>query len=188
MTVHPITVLPHDAAVLRAKAVRIRKIDRSTHELVEHMIDSMYAANGVGLAAPQIGVSLRVVVIGMPHEQPFALVNPQIVKTAGERLVVEGCLSVPGYRAEITRSLRVVVKALDLNGREIRIRAEDDLLAQALEHEINHVNGIIYIDHIQSPEDLRRIGDDSEVGTDGDSDSGKDGDGDAEPIDSAVDN
>ena len=170
MTVHPITVLPHDAAVLRAKAVRIRKIDRSTHQLVEHMIDSMYAANGVGLAAPQIGVSLRVIVIGMPGEPPFALVNPQIVRTAGERPVIEGCLSVPGYRAEITRSSRVVVKALDLNGREVRIRAEDDLLAQALEHEINHVNGIIYIDHIQSPDHLRRISDEAEFDADGDED------------------
>ena len=172
MTVHPITVLPQDAAVLRAKAVRIRKVDRSTHQLVEHMIDSMYAANGVGLAAPQIGVSLRVVVIGIPGEQPFALINPQVVRTVGERLVTEGCLSVPGYRAEITRSSRVVVKALDLNGREIRIRAEDDLLAQALEHEINHVNGIIYIDHIQTRDQLRAVADEVDLDTDGNGDGG----------------
>jgi peptide deformylase len=162
MTVLPITVLPHDVDVLRAKAVRIRKIDGSTHALVEHMIDSMHAANGVGLAAPQIGVSLRVVVIGIPGERPFALINPQVVRTIGERSVIEGCLSVPGYRAEITRSSRVVIKALDLRGREVRIRAEDDLLAQALEHEINHVNGIIYIDHIQSPDKLQRMGDEIE--------------------------
>ena len=90
------------------------------------MIESMQAARGVGLAAPQIGVSLRVVVFGIPEEEPFAIVNPVIVKRSGERrLESEGCLSVPGYRAEITRSERVTVKGLNLDGREFRIKAEE---------------------------------------------------------------
>ena len=159
MAVRPITLIPRDAAVLRAKAKRVPGIDRSLLRLVEDMIDSMYAANGVGLAAPQVGVSLRLVVIGMPGEAPFALVNPEIVKRSGERQLSEGCLSVPGYRGEVTRSLRVVVKATDLQGRGLRIRAEDDLLAQALEHEINHLSGILYIDLVEDLDSFQRLSD-----------------------------
>ena len=99
MTVHPIRLLPDP--VLRQKAVRVPAIDDSIQRLIDDMIESMYAANGVGLAAPQIGVSLRVVVIGMPEEEPFALINPEIVKRSGERTVDEGCLSLPGYRGEL---------------------------------------------------------------------------------------
>ena len=139
------------------QAKRVRDVDRSIHRLVEDMIDSMHAANGVGLAAPQIGVSLRVIVIGLPDQEPFALLNPEVVKRSGERQMPEGCLSVPGYRGAVTRATRVVVKATDLQGREIRIRAEGDLLAQALEHEINHINGILYIDQVRDPDDLRRL-------------------------------
>ena len=157
MAVRPITVLPQDAGVLRSPAKRVREIDKSIYRLVEDMIDSMYAANGVGLAAPQIGVSLRVVVIGMPGAEPFALINPDVVKTSGERELLEGCLSVPGYRGTVLRASRVVAKAIGLNGKEVRIRAENDLLAQALEHEINHINGILYIDHVQTPDDLRLL-------------------------------
>lgn len=157
MAVRRITVIPGDAAVLRAKAKRVPGVDKSLLRLVEDMIDSMYAANGVGLGAPQIGVSLRLVVIGMPGESPFALVNPEIVKRSGERQLIEGCLSVPGYRGEVTRSTRVVAKATDLSGREVRIRAENDLLAQALEHEINHVNGILYIDQVEDPDSFQRL-------------------------------
>ena len=155
MSIFPITVLPRNVDVLRAKANRVRKADRSTRDLIENMIDSMYAANGVGLAAPQIGVSLRIVVIGIPGEPPFALINPEVVRSTGKRIVTEGCLSVPGYRAEIFRSVRVLVKARDINGREVRIRAENDLLAQVLEHEVNHINGVLYIDHIQESDHLQ---------------------------------
>lgn len=157
MAVHPITYLP--APVLRERARRVPQIDASIHRLVEDMIDSMYAASGVGLAAPQIGVSLRLVVIGMPDEEPFAMVNPEIVKVSGERTVDEGCLSVPGYRAELTRHRNVTAKYLGLNGKEVRIKARDDLLAQALEHEIDHVNGILYIDHLPSLDALEKIED-----------------------------
>ena len=152
MAVRPITTLPADAAVLRTPARRVRAFDAALRELVADMIDSMHAASGVGIAAPQIGVPLRVVVIGMPGERPFAMVNPEVVKRSGERTLSEGCLSVPGWRGEVIRSQRVLAKALDLRGREIRIRAEGDLLAQALEHEIDHINGRVYIDHVAEPE------------------------------------
>jgi peptide deformylase len=155
MTVHPIRLLPEP--VLRRKANRVPSIDGSIHRLIEDMIESMYAANGVGLAAPQIGVSLRVVVIGLPEEEPFALINPEIVKRSGERTVDEGCLSLPGYRGELTRSVTVIAKGLDRNGKQVRIKAKDNLLAQALEHETDHLNGTLYIDHLPSMDVLRRI-------------------------------
>ncbi len=133
------------------------KVDSSIHKLIDDMIDSMYAANGVGLAAPQIGVSLRVIVIGLPEEEPFAMINPEIVKVTGERRVEEGCLSVPGYRAELTRSKTVIAKGLDRDGNPMRIKSKDDLLAQALEHEIDHINGILYIDHLPSMDVLVKV-------------------------------
>src|SRR6185295_2999461 len=155
MAVLPIRYLPDP--VLREKAKRVPRIDASIHKLIADMIESMYAANGVGLAAPQIGVSLRVIVIGMPEEEPFALINPEIVKVSGERIVDEGCLSVPGYRAELTRHKITLAKGLTPEGKEIRIKAKDDLLAQALEHEIDHINGILYIDHLPSLDALEKV-------------------------------
>ena len=97
--------------MLREKARRVRTIDKSIHKLVEDMWETMYDAPGVGLAAPQIGVSLRVVVIDVGDDNPIALVNPEIVKRSGERRCDEGCLSVPGYRGEITRSVKVLARA-----------------------------------------------------------------------------
>ncbi len=156
MAERPIRILGDP--VLREKAKRVPAIDGSTRRLVEDMFDSMRAASGVGLAAPQVGVSLRVVVIGLPDEEPFALINPQIVKRSGERTVEEGCLSLPGYRTEkMKRSFTVVAKGLDPSGRQVRVRGEDDLLAQVLEHEIDHVHGILYIDHLASKDDLIKI-------------------------------
>ncbi len=163
MAVHPIRLLGDP--VLRQKAKRVpstslragANTDASIQRLIEDMIESMHAANGVGLAAPQIGVSLRVIVIGLPGEEPFALINPEIVKRSGERRVDEGCLSVPGYRAELTRSVAVVAKGLGPQGRPVRIKGRDDLLAQALEHEIDHINGILYIDHLPSLDALVKI-------------------------------
>ena len=141
--------------VLRVKAKKIRKADdASLQQLIDDMIDTMHNAPGVGLAAPQVGISLRVVVIETPDEGLMALINPEVVKASGERRLMEGCLSVPGYQAEITRSKQVTVKALDRDGKEVRIKATETLLAQALEHEIDHINGILYIDHLESHDRL----------------------------------
>ena len=156
MAVRPIRTLGDP--VLRQKAKRVPAIDGSIRRLIQDMIDSMQAASGVGLAAPQIGVSLRVIVIGLPEEEPFALINPEIVKRSGERKVEEGCLSLPGYRTEnLTRSVTVVAKGLDPSGRKVRVKGQDDLLAQALEHEIDHVNGVLYIEHLEDKGDLIKI-------------------------------
>ena len=142
--------------VLRRKARKVGAIDGSIQKLIDDMIDTMRANSGVGLAAPQVGVPLRIVVIEMPGEEVITLINPQIVKRQGERVVDEACLSVPGYQGEINRSVIVKVKAQDRRGKEIRIKGEG-LLAQALEHETDHLDGALYLDHVESPDKLRRL-------------------------------
>jgi len=154
MAVRQISHLP--APVLRQKAKKVPTIDRSVHQLIDDMVTTMQQANGVGLAAPQVGVSLRVAVLQMPEEEPFAIINPEIVKRSGEREVLEGCLSVPGYQGELKRSASVTVKGLNREGKRIRIKATG-LMAQALEHEIDHLNGILYIDRIESKDKLYEI-------------------------------
>jgi peptide deformylase len=153
-------VLPlryHPDPVLRQKAKRLGIIDGSIRRLVEDMLETMHHADGVGLAAPQVGVSLRVAVIQLPEEeQPLVLINPEVVKKKGERDVAEACLSVPGYQGQLKRSLQVVVKALNREGKSFRVKGEE-LLAQALEHEIDHLNGVLYIDRLESPEMLKKI-------------------------------
>ena len=150
--------------VLREKARRVRAVDRSILKLIEDMWETMYDAPGVGLAAPQIGVPLRVVVIDVPEHERIALLNPEIVKRSGERRLDEGCLSVPGFRGEITRSVKVLAQGLDpYTGKTVRIKAENDLLAEALEHEIDHINGILYIDYLSSPDALVPLTDAPEV-------------------------
>ena len=146
MTILLIKTLPEP--VLRKKAKRVGTIDASIKKLVADMQQTLHADPGrVGLAAPQIGVSLRVVVIGMPDEEDIIMINPEIIKKKGERTVNEGCLSIPGYMGELNRAETVTAKWRNLNGKEERVKAEG-LLAQALEHEIDHLNGILFIDHL----------------------------------------
>ncbi len=143
-------------AILRKKAKKVPAIDGSIQRLIDDMVETMQKEKGVGLAAPQVGVSLRIAVLQMPEEEPFAIINPKIVKRSGEREVAEGCLSVPGFQGEIKRSISVTVKGLDRQGKAIRIKATG-LMAQALEHEIDHLNGVLYIDHIESDDKLYKI-------------------------------
>ena len=149
-------ILKYPDPVLCRKAKRVSRIDESLNRLIDDMIETMYQASGAGLAAPQVGVSLKIAVIGLPNEDVIVLVNPEVVKKSGERMVIEGCLSVPGYRGEIKRAEKVTVKALDRNGKAFRIKA-DDLLAEVLEHEIDHLNGVLYIDHLESTDKLEKI-------------------------------
>ena len=155
MAVLPICRFPYDR-VLRQKAKRVPSIDYSIQRLIDNMIDTMHHDSGVGLAAPQVGISLRVIVVQITGEEPTVLINPEIVKHTGEQEVTEGCLSVPGYYGEMKRSSEVIVKGKDRKGKMVRIRATG-LMAEALEHEIDHLNGILYIDHIESPEKLHKI-------------------------------
>ena len=154
MTVLSLRVTPDP--ILRLKAKRVTRIDVNIRKLVDDMIESMRTYNGVGIAAPQIGFSLRVIVIEIPEEPVLTLINPEIVKKIGERTVEEGCLSVPGYRGTIIRAENVVAKGLNLQGKEVRIKAHD-LLAQALEHEVGHIQGSLYTDLLESMDNLYKL-------------------------------
>ena len=156
MAILPICHFPDDS-VLRQKAKRVSSIDSSIQRLIDDLVETMQQANGVGLAAPQVGVSLRVVVLQMPDEQPIAIINPEIIKRAGEQEVTEGCLSVPGYFGDIKRAASVTVKGKDREGKAIRIRATG-LMAEALEHEIDHLDGILYVDHVEGQDKLHKVG------------------------------
>lgn len=153
--------------VLRQKAKKVKKIDDSIQKLIDDMIETMRDAPGVGLAGNQVGVPLRVIVMEIPElddrenakKDLYVLINPQIVKRAGERRLDEGCLSVPGYKAVVPRSVSVTVKGLDRTGKEIRIKAEDNLLAEAIEHEVDHINGHLYIDLLDSMNELEKLDD-----------------------------
>ena len=181
--------------VLRQKAKKVRTIDASIQTLIDDMIETMRDAPGVGLAANQVGVLWRVIVIEVPEDDPEAddevpegdpeaadepprlqlvtLINPQIVKRSGQRRLDEGCLSVPGYKAEISRSVSVTVKGLNRDGKEVRIKAEDNLLAEVLEHEIDHINGVLYLDYLESMDQLVKLEDDAGDGEPSENPEGK---------------
>ncbi|MGD0856404.1 MAG: peptide deformylase [Dehalococcoidia bacterium] len=141
--------------ILRKKAKKVTNIDVSVQRIIDNMIETLDKASGVGLAANQVGVPLRIVIIHIPDKDVIVLINPEIIEKTGERLVVEGCLSVPGYQAEVKRSESVRVKARDRQGKLFRKKATD-LLAQAFEHEIDHLNGILYIDYLQDMDKLEK--------------------------------
>ena len=155
MAVLPIIKFPDNT--LRQRARKVKTIDRSIVRLAGDMIDTMHDAAGVGLAANQVGVLKRVIVVQLPEDEDARVyVNPQIVHREGERLVEEGCLSLPGYVGTVTRSILVRFRALDLTSKLVRIKA-DSMLAQVLEHEVDHLNGILYVDHLAEHEELRPI-------------------------------
>ncbi len=141
---------PHP--VLKLKAERVPSVDDSVRKILDDMLETMYAENGCGLAAPQIGLSQRLVVVDIAHEgeepRPMYLVNPEIVWRSEEtEICEEGCLSLPEMRAEVERPESIRVNYTDYNGKACELLAED-FLAVALQHEIDHLDGILYIDHI----------------------------------------
>lgn len=152
MAIRPILVAGNP--VLREKAKRVTRVDDTINALIDEMIETMRDAPGVGLAAPQIGVPLRVAVIEV-DQKVTVLINPEIVKTKGEYEPEEGCLSVPGYWGRVKRAESVVVKAKDRQGRDFRVRGEG-LFGQALQHEIDHLGGTLYIDRVESLDKLHR--------------------------------
>ena len=144
-------ILTADEPILRERAKRVSSFDASLHRLLDDMLETMRDAPGVGLAANQIGVPLQVAVIEV-DDKITELVNPQIVKGSGEQLDWEGCLSIPGYVAEVMRHEKVTVKARNRNGKEFRMKGTE-LFSRALQHEIDHLNGNLYIDLLESVED-----------------------------------
>lgn len=154
MSIRPI--LTAAEPVLRERTKKVSRYDASLHRLLDDMLETMRDAPGVGLAANQIGVPLQVAVIEV-EGRLTELVNPQIVRSAGEQLDWEGCLSIPGYVAEVSRADKVTVKARNRHGREFRIRGTE-LLARALQHEIDHLNGRLYVDLLDSTDELVPVG------------------------------
>ena len=142
--------------VLRQKAKRVPTIDKSIQRLIDDMVETIQQVGGVGLAAPQIGKSWRIIVLQMPGEEPIAIINPEIVRRTGEQEVAEACLSVPGYAGKIKRSASITVKGWDRQGKTIRLKATN-LMAEVLQHELDHLNGTLYIDHIESQDELYRV-------------------------------
>ncbi|HOQ37295.1 MAG TPA: peptide deformylase [Acetivibrio sp.] len=132
--------------VLRKKSKEVDVIDDKIKTLLSDMAETMYAANGVGLAAPQVGILKRVVVIDV-GEGLMELINPVIVKQEGEQTEVEGCLSIPGVAGEVKRPAKVLVEALNRDGEKIKVEGQG-LLAVALCHEIDHLDGILFIDKV----------------------------------------
>ncbi|HEX9635351.1 MAG TPA: peptide deformylase [Candidatus Limnocylindria bacterium] len=149
-------ILTAEEPILRERARKVTQFDASLHRLLDDMLETMRDAPGIGLAANQIGVPLQVAVIEL-EEKVTELINPQLVRSTGEIIDWEGCLSIPGFVAEVRRHARVTVKAKNRHGKEFRVKAED-LFARALQHEIDHLNGILYIDYLESLEELVRIG------------------------------
>ena len=133
--------------VLREKALPVKEITPEILNLIKDMAETMYADSGVGLAAPQVGISKSIITIDGEEDGLILLINPMIVKSEGEVVAEEGCLSVPGIYSQVKRSSKVTVKALNENGDPIEITKES-LTARALQHEIDHLDGILFIDRI----------------------------------------
>jgi peptide deformylase len=149
-------IITTENPILRKKAKKVHRFDPSLQRLVDDLFETMHAANGVGLAAPQIAQSIRVFVAAY-EDQRVAMFNPEIVKAEGEELGTEGCLSIPGYVGEnIRRAAKVVVKGQDVRGKPIRVAAEG-WFARILQHEIDHLDGILFLDRLDRPEDLREV-------------------------------
>ena len=136
--------------ILRKKCKEVKEMNDRTRILIEDMFDTMYEANGVGLAAPQVGILKRIVVIDVDYETPYVLINPVIIEKEGEQCGDEGCLSLPGKVATVTRPFRVVCRYYDENMEEKTIEAEE-LLARAICHELDHLEGVLYKDIAEGP-------------------------------------
>lgn len=139
--------------VLKQKAKPLAQVDAGTRKLVSDMFETMYAADGVGLAAPQVGVLERVIVLDttprQPESKPLAMINPEIIAMEGETTYTEGCLSIPGEAEDVDRAAKVTVKFLDVDGAEQTLEC-DGLLAIAVQHETDHLDGTVFVDHLST--------------------------------------
>ncbi len=139
--------------VLKQKSKPVAKVDDSIRTLVKDMFETMYASAGVGLAAPQVGVLQRVIVLdttpSQPESRPMVMINPELIGLEGKTTYAEACLSIPGESENVERAAIVTVKFLDVDGQEQTLRC-DGLLAIAVQHETDHLNGIVYVDHVST--------------------------------------
>ncbi len=140
---------------LHVKAKKVARVDDTIRRLMDDMVETMQWAGGVGLAATQVGVHHRVIVMKVDNHL-YTLANPEIVRMEGEQTGYEGCLSVPGLIGVVTRADKVVAKGLNRNGKNVRIKAEE-LLARCIQHEIDHLDGILFLDRVDSLDTLREV-------------------------------
>jgi peptide deformylase len=171
---------------LRHKATKIRTVDASLRKLASDMRETVIAAPGVGLAGPQVGVMRRLIVVYVPagHEAEddpevnLALVNPEIVKAHGREIGQEGCLSIPGWVADVPRAESVTVKAIDLDNKPVRLKLRG-FTARVVQHEIDHLDGILYLDRVEDKSTVQRVPEEEiaegESGLDGEPVRGHDG-------------
>jgi peptide deformylase len=143
------------------KSIKVKRVDQSIRTLIDDMIETMRSAEGVGLAAPQIGVLLRVIVTEWTEDESEelhqqVLINPEILSKDGEWMAEEGCLSIPGYVGTVPRAERVVVKGKDRSGKDVRLKT-DGRLAHILQHEIDHLDGVLFIDYLESMDQLEKV-------------------------------
>lgn len=158
MAVLEIVHLGHPILRRRAKHIEDAR-EAWVQQLIDDMFETMEAARGVGLAAPQVNVLRRLAVIRIPDQElALTVINPRVLRRKGSRVCEEGCLSIPGYIGEVRRSQKLWVEATNRNGDRYRIMGASGLLAQALEHEIDHLNGVLYLDHLLNHEALREKG------------------------------
>jgi len=154
---------PQHNKVLRSKARKVQVVTPKLVALAERMLETMRQANGVGLAAPQVGVSQRFFVAELPEDEEndrpretYVLFNPEIVKSRGEQIGYEGCLSIPGYIGEVARHEQVTLKGLDEKGRPVRLKAEG-YLARVFQHEIDHLDGILFTERLTDPNTFQPV-------------------------------
>jgi peptide deformylase len=160
-----------DNPLLREKSRRVRRVSPATQQLIDDMVETMHAANGIGLAAIQVGVPERIIVVQLPPDpeqdaegeqdpnsgELYAVLNPELARKSREMEEgIEGCLSVPGWVGEVSRHESVTVKGLDHRGQRVRVKV-DGLLARVFQHEIDHCDGILFTDHIEDPEKIRPV-------------------------------
>lgn len=155
------TILTYENPRLRLKSVKVKRLDAPLQTLIDDMIETMHTAEGCGLAAPQVGVLLRVIVCEYTEEESeevhqTILVNPEILKKEGEWMAEEGCLSIPGYVGTVPRAVTVTVRGKDRSGKNVRFKT-DGPLAHILQHEIDHLDGVLYIDYLESLDELRKV-------------------------------
>ncbi len=154
---------------LRQKASRVRKVDDDVRKLAQSMMETVESTPyAIALAAPQVGVLRRVIVVKLPAEEPeeaeegeepegpveLMLANPEIIRSSGQQTGIEGCLSIPGWIGEVKRAMHITVKARDMSDKEVRVKASG-FLSRALQHEIDHLDGVLFVDHVEDRETLR---------------------------------
>jgi peptide deformylase len=150
--------------VLKKKAAKVEKVTSDTRKLLNDMLETMRAANGQGLAAPQIGISQRIAVVEVTDptasgdgKKIYTLINPEIIKHSDDKWVApEGCLSIPGWRGEVERPYQISVKAIDRDGTRIRFDA-DGMLARAIQHEVDHLDGVLYLEKLVAPDRVWQV-------------------------------